>query len=276
MFVGDFPSTFLLSSDGFSAASAACIRSLSLALFFFFLCNVLPVLRFNPFSFAVAWHLSFHRGCLPDREYNAHTSLSTGVDDLGNINLSQNALRRRQVCQGFMRKGKKNCAMNGSNAQKHLLQSCFEDRCAQRPNPPKEAERRKRSRILHPNRNKRLTLTLFLRSSARLGCWLFTHTSLLKLRQFTSSCFMLFQIRSYLQTFFPFLFFFFHPFLWKKSCSLSWTGGIPSGVCRQTAVTHFIYLFILLQPAQVECHVLSVRLWSHLRAKQSAECDVLK
>lgn len=148
--------------------------------------------------------------------------------------------------------------MNGSNAQKHLLQSCFENLCAQRWNPPKEAERRKRSRILHPNRNKRLTLTLFLRSSARLGCWLFTHTSLLKLRQFTSSCFMLFQIRPYLQTFF--FSFFSPPFLWKKSCSLSWTRGIPSGVCQQTAVTHFIYLFTLLQPAQVECHVLSVRL----------------
>lgn len=32
------------------------------------------------------------------------------------------------------------------------------------------------------------TLTLFQRSSARPGSWLFTHASLFKLRQFTSSC----------------------------------------------------------------------------------------
>lgn len=60
--------------------------------------------------------------------------------------------------------------MNGSKAQTHLLQSCFEAWCTGRPTLPKEAEGQRCGRILHPNRHKRLTLTLFQGSPACLCC----------------------------------------------------------------------------------------------------------
>lgn len=99
-------------------------------------------------------------------------------------------------------------------AAMHKHTSCraaLKPRCAVRPTLHKEAEGQGCSRILHPNRHKGPTLTLF----HPFGCfprllllllrrlWVFTHTLLFKLRQFTSSCFLLFYIRSYLQTFFP-------------------------------------------------------------------------
>lgn len=127
--------------------------------------------------------------------------------------------------------------MNGSDAQTHLLQSCFEAWCAGRPTLPKEAEGQGCSRILHPNRHKGLTLTLFQNSSACLGCclqrlWLFTHTALFKLRQFTSSCFLLFYIRSYLQTF---------PSFVETDAVPQLDQGYPPGVCQHTAVTVFFF-----------------------------------
>lgn len=67
-----------------------------------------------------------------------------------------------------------------------LAESCFEARCAGRPPPPAEAGGRGCGRILHPNRHKRLTLTLFRASSARLCCavrvWAYMHVSLYALR----------------------------------------------------------------------------------------------
>lgn len=71
---------------------------------------------------------------------------------------------------------------------------------------------------------------LWLCSSTRLPAFASaaaasTYAPLFKTRQFTSSCFLLFYIRSYLQTFSPqFLFLF---FLHKQAQSHHWTEGIP-------------------------------------------------
>lgn len=128
--------------------------------------------------------------------------------------------------------------------------AAFEASCAGRPMLPKEAEGQGCSRILHLNRHKGLTLTLFQRSSARLGCrrsgCACFKTPLFKLRQFTSSCFLLFYIRSYLQTF---------PSFAETAAVPQLDQGYPSGVCQQAAVTKFSPL-----PDQVKCHVLSGKL----------------
>lgn len=132
-------------------------------------------------------------------------------------------------------------------AAMHKHTSCraaLKPRCAVRPTLHKEAEGQGCSRILHPNRHKGPTLTLF----HPFGCfprlllllqrlWVFTHTLLFKLRQFTSSCFLLFYIRSYLQTFF------------SQFCGNRRSPSIGPGVSPQVYVSRRLsYSFLRCQP----------------------------
>lgn len=170
-------------------------------------------------------------------------------------------MRQRQVCQEFFRESG---AVNGSNAQTCLLQSCFEAWCARRPMLTKEWEGQGCSRILHPKRHKGLTLTLFLCSVALplpllRQLWLFTHTPFFNLRQFTSSCFLLFYIRSYLQTF---------PTFAETVTVSRLDQGYPPGVCQQAAVTGFF--FSTASPSKMSCPVRKI-----VKPSQSwAECGV--
>ena len=124
--------------------------------------------------FVLAWHLSFHRGCLPDRERGAHTKSVYGGGRLKAIIIYPRMHRGNggSVKAFSQKEAPWMAAMQKKKKKKtHLSQSCFEAWCAGRPTLPKEAEGQGCSRILHPNRHKGLTLTLFQRSSAAcLGC----------------------------------------------------------------------------------------------------------
>lgn len=109
--------------------------------------------------FVLAWHLSFHRGCLPDRERGAHTKSVYGGGRLKAIIIYP---RMHRGNGGSVKAfSQKEAPWMAAMQKTHLLQSCFEAWCAGRPTLPKEAEGQGCSRILHPNRHKGLTLTLF-------------------------------------------------------------------------------------------------------------------
>lgn len=141
----------------------------------------------------------------------------------------------------------------------------FEAWCAGRPTLPKEAEGQGCSRISHPNRHKGLTLTLFQRSSVCLGCCcsgcgcFHVHLSL-SYDSLPPAAFCSFTSDHICKLF---------PIYVETGAVPQLDQGYPPGACQQAAVTQFSPL-----PAQVKCHVLSGKLWSHLRAEQRAEYDV--
>lgn len=154
-------------------------------------------------------------------------------------------------------------AVNGSEAQTHLAQNCFEAWCgseAGRATLPKR--RHEDGAEFHIEQTQKASFGFVL---VLLCCccapWLFTHTTLFKLTHFSSSCFLLFYIRSYFFKLWE---------VWRGTGALPGSDlGYPSGVSQRAAVTS-----LSLLQAQVKCHVLSGRLWSHLRAEQRAERDV--
>lgn len=190
--------------------------------------------------FVLAWHLSFHGGCLPDRERGAHTKSVYGGGRLKAIIIYP---RMHRGNDGSV---KAFCAVNGTDAQTHLSPSRFEAWCAGRPRLSKEAQGRGCSRILHPNRHKGLTLTLFQRSSAclgsrrrrRCGC-LHVHLSL-SYDSLPPAAFCSFT-SDHICKLFPSFFFF---FLQKQPHSPGWTRGFPEE-CVSGRLSHG---FLCCQP----------------------------
>lgn len=74
MLAGVFPNKLLQSFDGFSVVLHLVIVCSALhSVFFAMRCLFWDSNHFVCVFFVLAWHLSFHGGCLPDRERGAHT-----------------------------------------------------------------------------------------------------------------------------------------------------------------------------------------------------------